>query len=81
MTNIQDNNQPIKPPTAVKWLIEHLQLDETSPHYNQYTIDRALEMENEQHMELIDKAYKRGSDDTIELLTNQLLDNMNEGNK
>jgi hypothetical protein len=38
-------------------------------------------MENEQHMELIDKAYKRGSDDTIELLTNQLLDNMNEGNK
>ena len=81
MTNIQDNNQPIKPPTAVKWLIEHLQLDETSPHYNQHTIDRALEMENEQHMELIEKAYKRGSDDTIELLTNQLLDNMNEGNQ
>ena len=80
MTNIQDNNQPIKPPSAVKWLIEHLQLDETSPHYNQYTIVRALEMENDQHMELIDKAYKRGSDDTIELLTNQLMDNMNDGN-
>ncbi len=78
MTNIQDNNQPIKPPTAVKWLIEHLQLDETSPHYNQHTIDRALEMENEQHMELIDKAYKQGSDDTIELMTKQVWEQINK---
>ena len=75
MTN---NNQPIKPPTAVKWLIEHLQLDETSPHYNQHTIDRAVEMENEQHMELIDKAYKRGSDDTIELMTKQVWEQINK---
>ena len=68
----------MKPPTAVKWLIEHLQLDETSPHYNQHTIDRALDMENEQHMELIDKAYKRGSDDTIELMTKQVWEQINK---
>ena len=57
-----------KQPTAVKWLIEHLQLDETSPNYNQHTIDKALEMENEQHIELIEKAYKQGYDDTIKLM-------------
>jgi len=68
----------MKPPTAVKWLIEHLQLDETSPHYNQHIIDRALEMENEQHMELIEKSYKRGSDDTIELLTKQVWEQINK---
>ncbi len=68
----------MKPPTAVKWLIEHLQLDETSPHYNQHTIDRALRMENEQHMELIEKSYKRGSDDTIELMTKQVWEQINK---
>jgi hypothetical protein len=78
MTNTNNNNQPMKPPTAVKWLIEHLQLDETSPHYNQHTIDRALRMENEQHMELIEKSYKRGSDDTIELMTKQVWEQINK---
>ena len=34
--------------TAVEWLIEHLNLDETSPNYNRLIIDQALEMEKEQ---------------------------------
>jgi hypothetical protein len=34
--------------TAVEWLIEHLNLDETSPNYNKLIIDQALEMEREQ---------------------------------
>jgi putative NIF3 family GTP cyclohydrolase 1 type 2 len=34
--------------TAVQWLIEHLNLDETSPNYNKLIIDQALEMEKEQ---------------------------------
>jgi hypothetical protein len=34
--------------TAVEWLIEHLNLDETSPNYNKLIIDQALEMEKEQ---------------------------------
>ena len=38
----------------------------------------ALEMENEQHMELIEKAYKRGSDDTIELMTKQVWEQINK---
>lgn len=58
----------IKEPTAVQWLIEHLNLDETSPNYNQYTINKALEMEANQHHELIEKSYKAGSDDTIKLM-------------
>ena len=57
-----------KEPTAVQWLIEHLNLDKTSPNYNQYTIDKALEMEANQHNELIEKSYKAGSDDTIKLM-------------
>jgi len=54
--------------TAVEWLIEHLNLDKTSPNYNQYTIDKALEMEANQHYELIVKSYKEGSDYTINLM-------------
>ena len=54
--------------TAVEWLIEHLNLDKTSPNYNQYTIDKALEMEAKQHNELIVKSYKEGSDYTINLM-------------
>ena len=37
--------------TAVEWLIEHLNLDETSPNYNKLIIDQALEMEKEQIMD------------------------------
>ena len=34
--------------TAVEWLVEHLNLDETSPNYNKLTIEQAKEMEKEQ---------------------------------
>ena len=34
--------------TAVEWLIEHLNLDETSLNYNKLIIDQALEMEKQQ---------------------------------
>ncbi len=31
--------------TAVEWLVEHLNLDETSPNYNELIINKAKEME------------------------------------
>ena len=31
--------------TAVEWLIEHLNLDETSPNYNELIINKAKQME------------------------------------
>ncbi len=34
--------------TAVEWLVEHLNLDETSPNYNELIINKAKEMEKEQ---------------------------------
>ena len=34
--------------TAVEWLVEHLNLDETSPNYNKLTIEKAKEIEKEQ---------------------------------
>ncbi len=34
--------------TAVEWLVEHLNLDETSPNYNKLIINKAKEMEKEQ---------------------------------
>jgi hypothetical protein len=34
--------------TAVEWLVEHLNLDETSPNYNQLIINKAKDMEKEQ---------------------------------
>jgi len=37
--------------TAVEWLIEHLNLDETSPNYNKLTTEKAKEMEKEQIIE------------------------------
>jgi hypothetical protein len=37
--------------TAVQWLIEHLNLDETSPNYNKLIIEQAKEMEKEQIMD------------------------------
>lgn len=34
--------------TAVEWLVEHLNLDETSPNYNQWVVEQAKAMEEEQ---------------------------------
>jgi hypothetical protein len=34
--------------TAVEWLVEHLNLDETSPNYNELIINKAKEIEKEQ---------------------------------
>lgn len=36
--------------TAVEWLVEHLNLDETSPNYNELIINKAKEMEKQQIM-------------------------------
>ena len=45
--------------TAVEWLVEHLNLDETSPNYNNLTIKKAKEMEREQ---IIDFGYDIADD-------------------
>ena len=45
--------------TAVEWLIEHLNLDETSPNYNKLTTEKAKEMEKEQ---IIDFGYDIADD-------------------
>lgn len=37
--------------TAVEWLVECLNLDETSPNYNKFTIEKAKEMEKQQIVE------------------------------
>jgi hypothetical protein len=37
--------------TAVEWLVECLNLDETSPNYNKFTIEKAKEMEKQQIIE------------------------------
>jgi len=37
--------------TAVEWLVENLNLDETSPNYNKFTTKKAKEMEKEQIIE------------------------------
>jgi hypothetical protein len=34
--------------TAVEWLVEHLNLDKTSPNYNELIINKAKEMEKQQ---------------------------------
>ena len=51
----EQNNTTMKPlnqnkmkQTAVEWLVEHLNLDETSPNYNKLTIEKAKEMEKKQ---------------------------------
>jgi len=47
--------------TAVEWLIERLNLDKTSPNYNELTINKAKEMEKEKmHAE-----YMRGWKDGL----------------
>ena len=45
--------------TAVEWLVECLKLDETTPNYNKFTIEKAKEMEKE----IICTAYLDGIDD------------------
>jgi len=42
--------------TAVEWLVKHLNLDETSPNYNELIINKAKEMEKEQMKD----SYKQG---------------------
>ncbi len=34
--------------TAVEWLVQHLNLDETSPNYNELIINKAKEMEKQE---------------------------------
>jgi len=46
--------------TAVEWLIEHLNLDETSPNYNKLIIEQAKEMEKEQIKDAYWASYKEG---------------------
>ena len=47
--------------TAVEWLIERLNLDKTSPNYNELTINKAKKIEKEQmHAE-----YMRGWKDGL----------------
>jgi hypothetical protein len=47
--------------TSVEWLIERLNLDKTSPNYNELTINKAKEMEKEKmHAE-----YMRGWKDGL----------------
>jgi hypothetical protein len=36
--------------TAIEWLVQHLNLDETSPNYNELIINKAKEMEKQQIM-------------------------------
>ncbi len=43
--------------TAVEWLVEHLNLDETSPNYNELTINKAKKMEKEQIIEAYNKSF------------------------
>ena len=45
--------------TAVEWLVEHLNLDETSPNYNKLIIEQAKEMEKEQIKDSWDKRGDR----------------------
>ena len=42
--------------TAVEWLIERLNLDKTSPNYNELTINKAKALETEQ----LHSEYMRG---------------------
>ena len=42
---------------AVEWLIEHLNLDETSPNYNELIIKKAKEMEEQEKVEFAFRAY------------------------
>ena len=47
--------------TAVEWLVEHLNLDETSLNYNKLTIEKAKEMEKKQIIDAFEKGYENGA--------------------
>ena len=65
--------------TAVEWLVEHLNLDETSPNYNKLTIEKAKEMEKEQMRYFIQVGYYAHSQGhkKDEELYNYWIDNYN----
>jgi hypothetical protein len=46
--------------TSVEWLVEHLNLDETSPNYNKLTIQKAKEIEKEQNHSEYMRGWKDG---------------------
>ena len=50
--------------TAVEWLVEHLNLDETSPNYNELIINKAKEMEKNNLYEC--GSFWRGKENKIE---------------
>ena len=43
--------------TAVEWLVEHLNLDETSPNYNKLIINKAKKMEKEQIIDAYNTSF------------------------
>ena len=52
--------------TAVEWLVEHLNLDETSPNYNKLIINKAKEMEKEQIEDAYVECWKANMPDGYE---------------
>jgi hypothetical protein len=46
--------------TAVEWLVEHLNLDQTSPNYNELIINKAKEMEKSQNKYFYDHGFYTG---------------------
>jgi hypothetical protein len=50
--------------TAVEWLIEHLNLDETSPNYNKLIMKQAKEMEKQQIIDAHGDKLKKSSGTT-----------------
>ena len=64
--------------TAVEWLAECLNLDERSPNYNKFTIEKAKNMEKEQIM----KAFEEGMfHHTNGMCPNEYINNLNLKNK
>ena len=52
--------------TAVEWLVERLNLDETSPNYNQWIVEKAKAMEKEQMKDAFVECWKANVPDGIE---------------
>ena len=46
--------------TAVEWLVEHLNLDENSPNYNEWVFNKAKEMEKNQNKYFYDHGFYTG---------------------
>jgi hypothetical protein len=46
--------------TAIEWLVQHLNLDETSPNYNELIINKAKEMEKSQNKYFYDHGFYTG---------------------